>query len=719
MKTYKLAIRDLVPAPDPGPRSLTIPERSHAAAQAALRRKYKSFVSEVSLSTQFEVAGELYLVQGRLDGLRRLKKGWCLYEIKPVTGNPRHWLHSPELLQACWQLILYCDLFLNAGSAYQGSIEKAVLLLVGDDGRTCDVPVDISASSGAIKRRLYAIHKQQETHRSAFRSLQSIESVFERDRRTDRPLQVLAEREILDSPITDRILLTLPPGAGKTRLALRSALRSSLAHQLQIVWITAKATGRRTVIEELERLQTLGLAISHCWKTTAERLCNCDTPGADCPIRILTQTALFFGELNSENLTNPADRWCPFQIQQSLQQHANVIVADVNYLLNASSLSQRPFVVVIDEVQHFINRVLEHCRIKISRRQLKQQINKLPSTRKARFSELVDPEWLDEELLTNNSQLWFELADELRHGDLIDEQAIWILRLAALLADDSEAYSVVWYSTDSDSGWIGILTDPELFVQRVLERFPAIIALSGSLPADTETVRTLLPGFNDFEIVSPAQQQRHLTAIIPALDFRFPVKHEDISHAVSLLTSLHEAFPGTIAVFTQNRESSTLLETALRVRGYVSLLDVDIDTEWSAVAAFKPDFVLIPLGSSLSESVNPPQGLFSGAVVLAPGHAPPDRLLEHCTQSTIADSLYLQSVRESGSRIIQAAGRVNRSPDAVVPVFLLNQAFVKPEFMSLWPRSWFPDEQDIIFKTIADAVSHFRTLMNESVPDNK
>ncbi|MBU1919719.1 PD-(D/E)XK nuclease family protein, partial [bacterium] len=495
MNPQKLSIRDLVASPDLEFHSLANPERSHAAAQAALGRKYKSFKSEVALTVVLELDNSRFEIHGRMDGIRRVKDGYCIYEIKPVPGNPRQWRHHSKLLRARWQLMLYCDLLQTAPSPFRGKLQKAILLLAGDDGKVCEESIDINTAAGALRKRLCAIQKKQEARRSRQCALESIDRFFEADKQSDRPLQVSAESKINSDPLPDRLLLTLPPGAGKTRLALRFALRAARRLRLPVYWITAKAAGRHTVQEEIERLQALGLKLSFCWKTTADRLCSCDSPGEDCPIRIKTQTALFFGELSAGELAEPSACWCPHQIQQYLQTQSHIVIADINYLLNASSLIQYPAVLIIDEVQHFVNRLLDHSRVVIPLRRLKKLMQRLPASRRLKFSELLNPEWLDDELLSSNPSLWNELAVLLRQCAVEDDLSYTIQRLAALLAKDPDNYSLTWYSSGLESGWIGMIAEPESFVCESLRQYPVVAALSGSLPEDPDTLRALLPGF--------------------------------------------------------------------------------------------------------------------------------------------------------------------------------------------------------------------------------
>jgi hypothetical protein len=712
------SIRDLVPSPDPALRSPNQESRSHTAAQAALRRKYHSFSAEVSLQADILIDQIPIHIQGRIDGIRRVKGGFCLYEIKPVTGNPARWKNLPELQQARWQLILYCDLFrLSNPRDERHSISNAVLYLIGDDGRTCEEEINPAQTIGSLEKRLRVLLVEQSAATHRFRSLNLISSFIRDDRAVDRPIQSDAETAIQALNDPDRVLLALPPGAGKTRIALRYALQQSARFQLPIYWITAKAEGRQTIIDELDRYNEHRIDISYCWKTTAERVCSCDSKDQSCDIRYRTRDALFFGD----TVSSFADAdICPHELNRKLEQKSNVVIADLNYLLTGSSLNRHSAILILDEVQHFVNRIIEHFRITISTHELRSLLRRLPASRRSAYNDLLRPEWIDDELQNDNPNLWTSLASDFLLHRIEEEAADKVTLISRQLELDPASYRLVWYNKYGHTGWCGSIIQPDSFIDSLLQRFPSVIALSGSLPSDTDGIRTILPGFSDFNRISPKTNSQAVTALVPHLDFHFPVRQIDIQDAVTDLSQIYNEYGGTVAAFTQNRESAFIIGDALRVRGFTSLIDQDVSTDWQITSDMKPDFLLITLGGNLAESVNPPQNLFSCAVILAAGHRPPNEINaliadEFSEDEDVfrTDSEYLQSVRQCASRVIQAAGRVQRSPDSAAPVFLLNRAFLRPEFMHLWPRSWSSGSlTDITFNTLDEALVELRTRLS-------
>jgi Rad3-related DNA helicase len=193
-------------------------------------------------------------------------------------------------------------------------------------------------------------------------------------------------------------------------------------------------------------------------------------------------------------------------------------------------------------------------------------------------------------------------------------------------------------------------------------------------------------------------------AIVPLLDFSHPISLVDHEEATEILRTVCKHYGRTVAVFGQNRSSNHILAMRLHVRGYTSLLDSDLSADWSAALDNAPDFLFISLGGNLSEAVNPPPDLFSCGVVLAPGFRPPD-IFDYLQRVALRESDEPDThVPESVSRVAQAAGRLQRSPQTLKPVLLVNKSFARPEFLKAFPRDWYSRHpEELLFDNLNDA----------------
>ena len=732
------SVRDLVPHSDLSERPVERDLKLHHVAQAQLRRKYRTFKSEAPLSAVIEVDGRAVTVSGRLDGYRRTPKGVVLYEIKSVPGDPRSWIGSSLLENARRQLQLYGDLARAVVLPPWGNASNldGVLCLVGDNQKLAIESVDVDASSGILQARLKvvlsAVHFRE---RPASDILRLLNAFVAQDSREDRPAQQEAARQLEQAADETRLLLSMPPGSGKTRIAVRFSLRESLTRDLPLYWITSKARGREEVSAELDRCRAAGVPLRVLWKTVPERLCHCAMPGSSCPRRLATRSALFLDpltEIRRRPSWSPSDiaasaearSLCPHEVSAAIENSADVIIADVNYVLNPSRLTARDSVLVLDEAQHIARRIRDNSRVRIRREELLEWMHSLPETARKSIRELLNARAGSEDGSDSTSELVLRAADQTARFP--GAPVLLSLRRAAhLISDLAGDFVIAWSRKGAESSLIGVATDERAALEDVLESRAWVLALSGSLPADEASRRILFPLSAKFHALEVSQTSRLPVAIVPRLVFKYPLTSEDHAAAVSLLCELREHFRPTIAVFGQNRASNEMLSMSLRVRGHMVLLDEDLGGDWSVALASRPDFLFIAMGGSLSESVNPPPGLLTAAAVLSPAYLASDEfdLLRSAARSGFIDrdpvedddTLLAERRAEAFSRVIQAAGRLQRSPQDCKPVFLLNRDFSEPASLRSWPRSWYRESpHELVFDSLRDACAQLNPVPNEA-----
>ena len=711
------AVRDLVPSPDPVGRigRDDAEQDAHRRAQAQLRRRFRTFQSEVPLAATLVVNGQEVLVQGRLDGFRHTRGGVALCEIKPVPGTPRSWVGHAGLRGARRQLLLYADLAGHVTSPPWGKapITEVELFLAGSDGKVARERLDLHEARGVLERRLSVCLRMGVASIDEQSEWRRFDSFVARDAKNDRPQQTEA-LEKLGHTQGSRIILSMPPGSGKTRVALRHALRVAREHGLPLYWITTKSRGRDVVIEELERHRRSGVPFRIVWKTAASRTCSCLRPDASCPVRIATEEMLFWNGLPprlaacsrsvEDVLTLARDEdLCPHELLHHAESFADVIIADLNYLVNSSSLHRRKAVMVLDEAQNFSRRMREHFQAALTLEDL-LQLSRHLSAAEARELRRTLPGRGDDDH-DASPERWLRLFEAARERGLLEEPQRKFLSVLRLWERFPADVVFAWYHGGGTPILLGAPVRLDGILESALAPFPLVLALSGSLPADDDVRDSLFPGANRFECVEVNPPERPPVFVCPQLDFKHPISIKDHEAATELLRAVFASLGGTVLVFGQNRASNEILAMRLRVRGYTFLLDEDIGEDWATLCASRPDFLLVALGGSLAESVNPPPDVFSCALVLSPGFAAPDlfsKLREaHRRQpeDVIVENppAMVDEIAEAASRIIQAAGRVQRDSKTAKPVFLLSRRFADPPFMRAWPHAWRTGEDRAFF----------------------
>jgi hypothetical protein len=309
---------------------------------------------------------------------------------------------------------------------------------------------------------------------------------------------------------------------------------------------------------------------------------------------------------------------------------------------------------------------------------------------------------------------WLRLFEAARDRRVLEEPHLKFLSVLRLWERFPNDVVFAWYHGAGSPSLLGAPVRLDGILESALAPFPLVLALTGSLPADGEVRDSLFPGASRFECVEIHSPKRPPVFMCPQLDFKHPISIKDHEAATELLREVFVSLSGTVLVFGQNRASNEILALRLRVRGYTFLLDEDIGQNWETLRASRPDFLLVALGGSLAESVNPPPDVFSCAVVLSPGFAAPDPFsrLREAHQRQFEDigaenpPAMMDVIAEAASRIMQAAGRVQRYPKTEKPVFLLSRSFANPPFMRAWPHAWRAGEdRPFLCSNVSEAVA--------------
>lgn len=656
-----ISVRDLVPNSDPV-RSARSESSLHRAYQAKLARKFKSFRSEVHCAATITFNSLEIRVTGRLDGIRKTRNGWILTEIKPVDSLEITDAH-PDLERALWQLQLYADLVRAGGivPATAGLLLELILL---------DSSAKARALSVAYDRDFEYLRRRLATHYSSDRKPQpwpeATQTACDRLEVFDRPAQIDAWQALGECGAAS-VLLALPPGTGKTRLALRWAIQKAIASSSQVVWITAKARGRETVLAEVAALAEHGVDLTVVWKTTRERLCPHCREHSTCSAAAAQRLSQFFGD--SLNFAPT----CDFERMRYSEANAHLIIADLNYVLAPSSLWNKRAVFVIDEAQHWADRARGQSEFWLPNSQLRQLKSTLNSRARAYFAPILASA-ADE---SPSTELW---ADFL--------QTVGLSTGTPNLNISAQQATVA-----GEHGWYVQIGDPASNMLAGVQQAVAVLALSGSLPANNTARKQLFPIANNFALINSKHEPPLDIRFVPLLDFRFPLTLDDHREARDALIEVSRANNGTLLVMGQSRESNAILYSLLASSGLNCIFADDVGDDWQLLTHVRPDIVFASLGSAATESVNPPADVFSMIVVLSAGLRPPSPIDElRAEWSRVNDSYEPSSTSApavaAASRIIQAVGRVNRSPERLQPALLLDRRLFAQPFAELWPDSW-------------------------------
>jgi DNA excision repair protein ERCC-2 len=717
-----MSVRSLLRHPDIADRTETAPGLSsfHARVQAALARRYKSFVPEVTLQADYEVRGRWVRVRGRADGLYRTRGGWKLVEIKTGPLTPAEDL---RLLEVQAQLRYYAALAEQPSSERKRrKIVSGEIILRGPRGGLLRVPISLANAAQVLLDRLAVELDIQDDRRTHSRNLETQWSAIGRHMRAGFRHE---QSEMVDAladalPHEHAVCLTSPPGTGKTRAVLWAALNHAIPLGIPIVYFTAKTTGAHEALATLKEMQDAGLPVRLVWLVGRDQLCpNCpDYP--DCLTLPLTRKALAEGELsallirehrwNPETLASYAREkgLCNYELNREAVRFADVVVADDYFLFEGLPPTRRRPFALLDEVHQLAERLRQHVDLFLSMEKIRstKHLSRDSVRPVRRMLQLIRPDrfasWED---FSGYGDEWNLIARELRSQ--IELEREWgkqnvlakMERMAHWLAVSPQTIRLVPVVLPSGvSGFQLSLTDHGTVIRERLKRFSSVVGFSGTLPLEDRRARQLIgfpSGAPVVRIQAPCKPAVRIM-IIPEGSSRYPLRLVDLRKYITVLAEVMRLRPGIYLVFGQSHAHVHELSDMLTSRGHFCLeLSKGISDEELRQLLGKAEmvgFVLAPLGGQFSEAINLPVDLLTGLVILGLGIPPPtasSEIRRHFLESEDEEGFEEVYIVPAMTRVVQAAGRLTRGPGARGIVLLVDERFAQERYLSHLPPEWY------------------------------
>jgi len=425
----------------------------HSRVLRARQARFPGYRAEVYLQARVPVDdGWTAIVTGRLDGCHDLGNGDIVIEefksaflgsgeFRPAASA--HARHSA-------QLMIYCDLWARLGNPRANG---AVVYVDVASGREAVFPYahDPAAAEKEIKTRLARLLDEwragaRERERKAV-AAQTIPFPHSEPRAGQRLLI-----EAIDGTIAaaGHILAEAPTGSGKTAASLYPAVRSGLAEQRQVVFLTAKNLQQTMAVKALRKMnadgafRTIHIRSKERMCANGQVLCHEDF----CPFaknypdkmnatrildRIIAERPHFdpdevFAEARAAEV-------CPFEVQLELAERADVIVGDYNYVFEPAAALRHleregldRVILLVDEAHNLPDRARNIFSPAIAEEELKAVYQECLSQSGPPFDSiaLAVEEWLG---------ILHRLAAELPAGEAIAEIAPRVADLQTPLED--------------------------------------------------------------------------------------------------------------------------------------------------------------------------------------------------------------------------------------------------------------------------------------------
>lgn len=272
--------------------------------------------------------------------------------------------------------------------------------------------------------------------------------------------QEIIERVTDVLPQEARIMLSAPPGIGKTLASLYPALGYALKSNQKVFAVTSKTTQQRIFKATLKDLHKAGAKFNAIIVSAKAKICH--TKEYDCENNICeyldhfsgldaaTRQSLVDSLLSNKVIESRAIKRiarkhgiCPFELSMDVALQCDVVVCDYNYVFHPSAGFQRyqqaypHAVLIVDEAHNLVNRATSYYSESLSVADLKKLMDFL-----AESSASDRVKALGRELLRRLARLILTIDDALQTAGRIGTQLI------ALTASELENFQAVQLAVD-------------------------------------------------------------------------------------------------------------------------------------------------------------------------------------------------------------------------------------------------------------------------------
>jgi DNA excision repair protein ERCC-2 len=721
--------------------------RGHQQVQ---RSRPPAYQSEVPISHLVETEELALVVSGRIDGLLVEEDQVLIEEIKTtytaleeLEENPHHWAQAKIYAHffAAQHELEEIQVQLTYVHLDSGKLKE--------ECRACGAGELAQFFQTLLERYLRWMVQYLAWCSQRDQSIQDLQFPFPAFRRGQKQLINAAFRAVEGQ---GRLFAQAPTGIGKTISVLFPALKALGAqHVAKIFYLTAKTSGRAIAEKAIEDLRSGGLKCKSLTLTARERICFNAGEGHPCDVQQCEYALGYYDRLEGaldELFSHDAiprarveevarkHRVCPFELSLDLSLWADVIICDYNYVFDPRAYLRRFFLeeggayaLLIDEAHNLVDRAREMFSAELSRlaisglrRRIKKEHPGLKRALKGiedylteagrRCIELGQP-WVERELphdlmpllpdfLEKAEQALIRDLDAPYREELIDLYfaVFGFQRIGDLFGPNYATYA----EPDLKDLRLKLFCmDPAPQLREALRRGTSAVFFSATL-TPLEYFRQVLGGEEGdalLDLESPFPAEHFQLLLADHLDTSYKGRGQSFDQVAESIAALISQHTGNYLAFFPSYQY--LQEVAARFR--VAHPDVETLVQHGGMSerqreeflsvfdAENPDTLVgfAVMGGVFGEGIDLVGERLVGAIVVGVG------LPQVCLERELIRAYYDEQevagfdfayTFPGMNRVLQAAGRVIRSPEDRGVVLLIDRRFGWSTYRRLFPPHW-------------------------------
>ena len=699
-------------------------------------RRGAGYQREVSLDGGF---GALR-VRGRADGYDPLRRQ--LEEIKTFRGDLAAMPANQRQLH--WaQARVYAHLLCQK----LGLAELRVALVYFDIGSQRETVLHEDVTAGALQEHFERLcgrfldWAEREMAHRAERDAQLRTLPFPHPQ--FRPGQrALAEAMYKASNRACCLLAQAPTGIGKTVGSLFPMLKAGAAHGVdKIFFLAAKTSGRQLALDACALLKNHAPALPLRVLELSAKSSACEHPdkachGDSCPLArgfydrlpAARGAALELAMLDKAALREVAlaHRVCPYYLASELARWADVVVGDYNYYFDISAMLYGLTVandwkvnVLVDEAHNMVARARQMYSAQLAQADLKAlrkgapEILKKPLARLARQWKPLEPEGayqvhgaIPEKFLEALQGASGAAGDYFSdHPSAVEpdlQRFYFDALLFARLAESFGEHALFDASRESGGSVLSIrniVPAPFLKQRFAASHSSALFSATLSPWNYYHDLLGLPPGSAWVDVESPFDAGQLAVRVARGISTRYRHRAASLAPIAELMAAQYQNVPGNYLAFFSSFDymeqvAALFAERHPQVPLWLQARRMDPVQRDQFLARFTADGCGIGfavLGGSFGEGIDLPGARLIGAFIATLGLAQINPVNEQIRQrmGAIFGAGYDYTYLYPGiQKVVQAAGRVIRTPSDRGVVYLIDDRFDRPEVRDLLPAWW-------------------------------
>lgn len=507
-----------------------------------------------------------------------------------------------------------------------------------------------------------------------------------------------------------RLFAQAPTGIGKTMAALYPALRALGEGKCsRVLFVTARTTGRKSAMDALGYLE--GIHILAVEIAAKEKVCpfeSCMTcPWAKGFYDRLPQAM----EEAQEGCWGRAElaalaekhRVCPFELSLELAAVSDVVVCDYNYVYDPFAAEEALLAggaaLLVDEAHQLGARVQDGRSAEVSAQELRamrRDIGKCSGRKTALYRALTNAIRILEALAGEEAFEQMNVPPDALNAAMDDVlSAAWAQREEGRAAAETMRMAEHWrYAAGHFAERYAILANREKKrVQLMLLcAAPEILEKSKKTRGTVYFSATLAPfdaaqkmlgarqGDACLSLPSPFHPEQLSAQIVP-IDIRYAVREKNAPLVAQAIAAHIEANPGNTLVFFPSYAYREQVAQFLPEGFLKEARGMSEDEKNALLGAFLQDgdhVILGILGGAFSEGIDLAGDRLKNVIVVSIGLPQPDervRAMQRYYDAQGEDGFFLCMTLPGLVRIVQAAGRLIRTPEDTGTVLLIDRRF--------------------------------------------